>query len=344
MTIGVKSHPIFLFLSMFQLLVLSWQVTAKITLPDVQANSTVSVDDDTFHALIDYGIDLVHAEHYEEALEGCKKLMFYYPESPVGYFYTASLYQIIMRNYRVKTFEPQFERFIDLAVEEGECAVKKDRKDAVSYLYLGGAYGYRALHKIRKHKWFSAFKDGLKSISRLEKAIEAEPTLYDTYYGLGTYHYWRSAKSKTLWFLPFIGDERQKGIDELWQSITIGTCMAGLIDYIMITYVLKYEKVAKLKQTKTYKYCAWLYNKIAFISLVIAGFTPIPFEPFRFLAAATKYNRVKYVLAVFIGRAPRYYLLAKLQRMFHVPRSILIGSILLILIIVLIRMFWNRRT
>ena len=122
----------------------------------------------------------------------------------------------------------------------------------------------------------------------------------------------------------------------------IGTCMAGLIDYTVITYVLKYEKIAKLKQTKTYKYCAWLYNKIAFISLVIAGFTPIPFEPFRFLAGATKYNRGKYVLALFIGRAPRYYLLAKLQRMFHIPRSILIGSILFILVIGLIRAFWNK--
>jgi len=123
----------------------------------------------------------------------------------------------------------------------------------------------------------------------------------------------------------------------------IGTCVAGLIDYTVITYIFKVEKFAKLKQTKTYKYCAWFYNKVAFISLVIAGFTPIPFEPFRFLAAVTKYNRGKYVLSIFIGRAPRYYLLAKFQRIFYIPRSILIGSIPLILIIGLIRMLWNKR-
>ncbi len=123
----------------------------------------------------------------------------------------------------------------------------------------------------------------------------------------------------------------------------IGTCIASLIDYTVITFIFEYKKFAKLKQTKTYKYCAWFYNKVAFISLVIAGFTPIPFEPFRFLAAATKYNRVKYVLAIFIGRAPRYYLLAKFQHLFPIPRSILIGSIPLILIIGLIRVLWNRR-
>jgi len=123
----------------------------------------------------------------------------------------------------------------------------------------------------------------------------------------------------------------------------IGTCVAGLIDYTVITYIFKVKKVAKLKQTKTYKYCAWFYNKVAFISLVIAGFTPIPFDLFRFLAAATKYNRGKYVLSIFIGRAPRYYLLAKLQHLLLIPRSILIGSIPLILIIGLIRVLWNRR-
>ncbi|HIE26096.1 TPA: hypothetical protein EYP66_02290 [Candidatus Poribacteria bacterium] len=123
----------------------------------------------------------------------------------------------------------------------------------------------------------------------------------------------------------------------------IGTCIAGLIDYTAMDYILKYEKIAKLKQTKIYKYCTWLYNKVAFISLVIAGFTPIPFEPFRFLAAATKYNRGKYALAIFIGRAPRYYILGKFQRMLHIPRSILIGSILLLLIVGLIRMLWKRK-
>lgn len=124
----------------------------------------------------------------------------------------------------------------------------------------------------------------------------------------------------------------------------IGTCMAGLIDYTVITYIIKHKKVSKVKQTKAYKYCAWFYHKVAFISLVIAGFTPIPFDPFRFLAGATGYNRGKYVLAIFIGRAPRYYLLAKFQHMLHIPSKYLIGSVFLVLIIGVIRVIWNKIT
>jgi tetratricopeptide (TPR) repeat protein len=191
-------------------------------LPDVQVNLTVSHNDDAFHALVNQGIDLMNEGCYQEALESCKNLILYYPESPVGYFYTAACYQTIMRNYRVRTFEPEFKRYINLAIETGEAAVKKDRRDAISSCYLGGAYGYKALHKVLNREWLSAFRDGKRNISHLEEAIKTEPTLYDAYYGLGVYHYWRSAKSKALWFLPFIGDERQKGIAELWQAIHKG--------------------------------------------------------------------------------------------------------------------------
>ena len=123
----------------------------------------------------------------------------------------------------------------------------------------------------------------------------------------------------------------------------VGTCMAGLIDYTIIDAIFSYKKVAQLKNTKSYKICAVLYDKIAFISLVFAGFTPIPFEPFRFLAGSTKYNRTKYVIAIFLGRAPRYYLLAKLQQMIQFPTSILVGSIIVIIIVGAIRMLWQRR-
>ena len=119
---------------------------------------------------------------------------------------------------------------------------------------------------------------------------------------------------------------------------SIGTAMACLPDYPLISYAFKYEKIAKLKTTKLYQFSLRFFNKAPFISLVIAAFTPIPWEPFRFLAAAAKYNRFRYILSVFLGRTPRYFLLAKLQRDFlSIPDKWLWGSILLLLLIELMR-------
>lgn len=49
------------------------------------------------------------------------------------------------------------------------------------------------------------------------------------------------------------------------------------------------------------------------------------------------------ILAVFIGRVPRYYLFAEFQRVFKIPRSILIGSILLVAALALGKLLLRRR-
>jgi tetratricopeptide (TPR) repeat protein len=66
------------------------------------------------------------------------------------------------------------------------------------------------------------FVDGLKGRNNLVKALAVDSNLYDVYYGLGSYHFWRSLKSKSFWWLPFIGDNRQKGIEMIKSVIEKG--------------------------------------------------------------------------------------------------------------------------
>ena len=44
--------------------------------------------------------------------------------------------------------------------------------------------------------------------------------------------------------------------------------------------------------------------------MVFAGFTPVPFYPFRVIGIASGDARWKYILSTFAGRTPRYYILA----------------------------------
>ncbi len=116
-----------------------------------------------------------------------------------------------------------------------------------------------------------------------------------------------------------------------------GSCISGLIDYVVVTFVFRYERIARIKATRTYRYVERIFEKHPFIVLVIAAFTPIPFEPVRVLACATGYNRVKFVLAIFVGRAPRYFLLGLLQRdLLSIPNMYLYGSIPVLMAIWLI--------
>jgi ribonucleoside-triphosphate reductase len=62
-----------------------------------------------------------------------------------------------------------------------------------------------------------------------------------------------------------------------------------------------------------------LFNKAPFVALLVAGFTPVPFYPFRFLVVLARYPLPKYVLAIFLSRTPRFYLLALLGHIFKIP-------------------------
>ena len=90
----------------------------------------------------------------------------------------------------------------------------------------------------------------MNDISSLKKAVKIDTSLYDACYGLGTFHYWRSAKSKILRFLIFRKDQ-QKGINEVWRANKKGryTDVEGKYALVAIYYDCgDYEKAFALNQ------------------------------------------------------------------------------------------------
>lgn len=165
--------------------------------------------------LIDEAIDYVYKEQYDRAIELCEDVIQKHPENPMGYLGQAGIYHILMLNYRVSTFDPQFDSLTTLAIDVGNDAVKKHKKDATAYFVLGAAYGFRGLNRIRKKEWVGAFHDGFKGIINIKKAHKLDQDLYDTYYALGLFYYWKSVKAKVLTVLHMMKDEREKGINFL---------------------------------------------------------------------------------------------------------------------------------
>lgn len=122
----------------------------------------------------------------------------------------------------------------------------------------------------------------------------------------------------------------------------IAFCISALIDYSLVTLVFRYEKIARIKETKLYCKVERLFNKYTFVSLVVAAFTPIPLEPVKVVACASRYNKVRFILACFVGRTPRYYLLAKSQSILPIPRIYLYVSIIVLVAIEAIRRMIKR--
>jgi tetratricopeptide (TPR) repeat protein len=186
------------------------------------ATAELTMESPQVDSIIQRGLDLVHTDSTDQAVDEFKKLIDIFPDDPIGYFYVAASIQYMMDNYRNYSYQDEFNKYMDLAIKTAEAKSKQKHLTAEDYLYLGGAIGYRGIHKALTGNWPGAFVDGLKGKGYLEDALKLNPKLYDVYYGLGSYHFWKSLKSRIFWWLPFVADNRQKGIDMIKLAIERG--------------------------------------------------------------------------------------------------------------------------
>ena len=121
----------------------------------------------------------------------------------------------------------------------------------------------------------------------------------------------------------------------LWVTTVaiIGTLLTEYLNYSVFEYFLDLEKFQAIRSNRLVKKLLLLFGKAPFLALLIAGFTPIPFYPFRFIVVMAKYPQYKYLLAVFLSRSPRFYILALFGKVFMFSDTFL-GIVFIILLIV----------
>ena len=92
----------------------------------------------------------------------------------------------------------------------------------------------------------------------------------------------------------------------------LGTVVAYLIEYAVLGRVLALDRLRGVRENRAYLKLAALFDRLPFVSLAVAAFLPLPVDGVRLLAIARRYDRTRYALAAFIGRLPRYAMIAGL--------------------------------
>ncbi|MEC8992684.1 MAG: hypothetical protein VX656_15675 [Candidatus Latescibacterota bacterium] len=97
------------------------------------------------------------------------------------------------------------------AIDAGKCQLNSSDEPWIHF-HVGSAYSYRAMARFRRHNWIGAFLDDRRSIDHLKKALKGDQKLYDVYFGLGGYHYWRTARAGFIRAVAFwMPDRRELG-------------------------------------------------------------------------------------------------------------------------------------
>lgn len=168
------------------------------------------------------GIELTIVNDFSAAAAHFDSLIADYPDQPFGYFYLAATLQAEMldreRYDNVEKFKELMDRSIDLGGER-----RDELGDQPWLLFIeGSSHLYKSFMDSKLSRIWGAYRNAVKGVDLLEKALKIDSSFYDAFLGVGSYKYWKSSKAKSLTWLPFLSDEREKGIAMVQTAIDSG--------------------------------------------------------------------------------------------------------------------------
>jgi membrane protein YqaA with SNARE-associated domain len=121
----------------------------------------------------------------------------------------------------------------------------------------------------------------------------------------------------TGWIIAALATREASVAGSLWGVVllvatsgAIGSTIANLGDYHLMTWMLRHRRVAAVRSTRLYERCSRWFASAPFTILVIANVLPIPIDVVRILAVANRYPRGSFAGANFLGRFARYGIVA----------------------------------
>jgi len=171
------------------------------------------------HPGIDTAMTYLVEQRYDDARALLNDILKKEPGNPDALYMQITVEQTRLLDYECYALEgDEFLLFADSLSKLIEAASKRknSRKDSVRYLfYLGNIYGGKGLILAKNGNWFRAVKNGLTSVSLLERVKELEPSFYAAYLGIGVFNYYLS---QNLTWIPFLGDKTEEGLAAIRKS------------------------------------------------------------------------------------------------------------------------------
>ena len=123
-----------------------------------------------------------------------------------------------------------------------------------------------------------------------------------------------------------------------------GTLYMEYINYHVYRAALLHPRLERTRQSKLVRGTVALFEKAPFFCVWMCSWSPLPYWAVRFLAPLSGYDVRRYLLATFLGRAPRYYFIALFGKILPVSNLALAGvTVAMIAIAVLIGMLQRAR-
>lgn len=146
--------------------------------------SAAALRADQIDDLVKQGIEALYSVRFDMAAKSFDAAIAADPNDPRGHFFRAAVHLwSYVFDHRPEQLD-QFLRHADRAIQ-----VASARDDSRSRLFLGMAYGYKAIANGRARNFSAAAVSGRTCYEKLESLVDDDPAAYDAYLGLGIFHF-----------------------------------------------------------------------------------------------------------------------------------------------------------
>ena len=102
---------------------------------------------------------------------------------------------------------------------------------------------------------------------------------------------------------------------------TIYSVLGGIIGYIIGSFLFEVELFNNIISEEKFFQAKNLFNEHGFEIIFLAGFTPLPYKAFTITAGYMSVTFIPFLLASFIGRGLRFFLVAAIFYLFGLDRA-----------------------
>ena len=181
------------------------------------------------------------AGKYREAEDETNRFIRDNPDEPAGPLLKASVLQYMYIDYEDDTRDDEFYKLLEETVNLAREKIKQNSEDLWAHYYLNAAFSLIGARASLSGRLFYGIVKGRNGVKGMMSIIEEDSTFYDAYLVTGSYHFWKSVMIAHISWLPFISDERKKGIAEVEKAISHGRLNSPLSNTVLFEMLLEHD-------------------------------------------------------------------------------------------------------
>ncbi|MBN2125402.1 MAG: hypothetical protein JW821_13975 [Deltaproteobacteria bacterium] len=173
---------------------------AHASTPSTEAMPAPAVNADVLHA-----IEFLYNGQFDEAESLILNVIRESPEDPLGHFYLAMVtWSRLSTGFWTKQMVAQYGERIDRAIAVAREEARKEKADSTTYLYLGGALGFKGRFELMQRNWVSSFFLAMDAVEALKTSFRMDPRNREVLLGLGIFDYYTARLSGAVKFLSYL--------------------------------------------------------------------------------------------------------------------------------------------